>query len=184
MSILTFTKDWLAGKLEHLSERERMMVNYGTMGGGLLILILISLVFSGAISQAERRVVQKTSQLTELLALQGVYQAKKNEETAQLRQIRNSRVKLVSLVESVAQETGVTIAQMQPDVGPQDSKGIVESTLLVRFKGLSIDRLEEFLSKLNNRKGMVFVSHLEINRPYRSKKLDVSMTVITYKLKS
>jgi hypothetical protein len=46
-----------------------------------------------------------------------------------------------------------------------------------------VDRLEDFLERLDAGPGVVVVRRLQVNKPYRRDTLNIEMTVTTYKRK-
>lgn len=168
-----------------LTQREQMIAVGGAAGGGLLILLIIAVVFASAISRAEDRVQSKTKALTEVLVLQGDYKGRKRAGQERMRKLRGkSRVRLVKLVEDAANAAGVSIGQLTPEDGEPNEEGVIESRVQLRANGLSIDRLQDFLSRLENSPGIVIVRRLKISKPYRKDTLDIDVLVTSFKIKS
>lgn len=169
--------------LGRLTERQQLMALGGISAGGLLFLLLIGLWIGSAIRGAEHRVEVKTKQLTELLELQGQYKLRQRQREEQLRQLGRSQVRLVSLVEQAAKDAGVKIGQLRPEDKEPSSDGVIESRVDLRASELSIDRVQKFLSLLEDAEGIVVVRRLKLDRPYRKETLEMELTVTTYKLK-
>ncbi len=184
MSALQIRIDTVRMAFGRLTQREQMMV---VIGGALAVIIVLTgvgLMVSNGISKAERRVAVKTEALTEIIQLQGEYRARQKAQTQRLRSLKSkSNVRLVKLVEDAARNAGVNIGQLSPDEGEPNADGIIESRVDLRASGLSIDRLQDFLSRLESSAGMVIVRRLRVNRPYRKDTLSVDVTVTTYKIK-
>jgi len=170
-----------------LSAREQLMVAGGGAAGGLVLLLLLGLLVSAATRRAEHRVRVKSNTLTQVLLLQGEYKARQREQKERVRQLRRrSHVRLVKLVEDAARNAGVNdkISQLTPEKGEANEDGILESRVQLRASGLSIDRLQDFLSRLESTGSLVILRRLKITRPYRKDTLDIDLMVTTFKLKS
>ena len=138
-----------------LSQQEQFMVLIG--GGALIVVILLGmgLGVSSAITSAEHRVKVKTDQLAEVVRLQGEYKAREREQKKKLAELAKNKVRLVSLVEDVARQSGVEIGQLRPEDSEPTPEGVVESRVDLRASGLSVDRLQDFLQRLNEAPGVV-----------------------------
>ena len=167
-----------------LTQREQFMAIGAGAVATLLLLTLIGYQVSRLITKEQRRVQVKTQQLMEVLSLQGEYKAREQERADRLRTLGRSTVRLVSLVEDAAKQSGVDIGQLRPEDGEPSADGVIESRVDLRASGLSGDRLQDFLVKLEGGSGIVMVRRLKITRPYRKDVADVELTVTTYKLKS
>ncbi len=184
MSSLTNRIDALRMAFDRLTQREQMMVVAGGALAVIIILTGVGLMVSQGISKAEKRVAVKGEALTEIIHLQGEYRARQQVQSQRLRSLKSkSNVRLVKLVEDAARNAGVNIGQLSPDEGEPNADGIVESRVDLRASGLSIDRLQDFLSRLESSAGMVIVRRLRINKPYRKDTLSIEVTVTTYKVK-
>lgn len=185
MSVLRSRIDAVQMAFGRLTQREQMIVIGASALATLLILIGVGVGVSGAISRVERRVSVNTGILAQVLELEGEYKARQRAQDTRLRGLKGkSKVRLVKLVEDAALNAGVDIGQLSPDEGEPNDDGIVESRVDLRAQGLSIDRLQDFLSRLENSGGMVIVRRLKINKPYRKETLNIDLTVTTYRVKS
>ena len=167
-----------------LTQREQFMIFGGGLGGGVLMLLLTGVMLASSINKVEHRIKVKSGQLNELIALQGEYKLRQVEKEQQLRGLRRSKVRLVSLVEDIARRVEVEIGQLRPEEGEPGPDGIVESRVDLRANGLSIDRLQKFLNEIENAKGTVVIQRLKILKPYRKERLDIELGITTYKVKS
>jgi type II secretory pathway component PulM len=166
-----------------LSQQEQLMI---LLGGGVTVLVgLLALGWgvSSAITRTEHRVKVKTDQLAEVVQLQGEYKARERETKQKLAQLTRNDVRLVSLVEDVARQSGVEIGQLRPEESEPTPEGIIEARVDLRASNLSVDRLEDFLERLDAAPGVVVVRRLKVNKPYRRDTLNIEMTVTTYKRK-
>ena len=170
--------------LGRLSQREQLMALGGMGAGALVILLGLGLAVSSAIRRTEHRVKVKSGQLMEVMAHQGEYRARQREQQARMRELKRNAVRLVHLVEDAARQAGVSIGQLRPEDGEPNDEGIVESRVELRASGLSADRLEDFLRRLEKAPGTVILRRMKINRPYRKDTVNLELSVITYKMKS
>jgi hypothetical protein len=168
-----------------LTQREQMMVVAGGALAVLVILTGVGLLVSNAITKAERRVKIKTEGLAEIMELQGEYKARQAVQERRLRDLKStSNVRLVKLVEDAERSSGVDIGQLNPDQSPPNADGVVESRVDLRASNLSVDRLQDFLNKLEGSPGAVVIRRLKVNKPYRKDTLNVELTVTSYTVKS
>ena len=169
---------------ERLTQREKLMVVVGGVSGFLVVLLAIALGFSNSISKTEHRINIKTDQLSQLLAMQGEYKARQSEQERRMRELARSKVRLVSLVEEAARKSQVEIGQLRPETGEPNSEGVVESRVNLRATGLSVDRLKDFLERIEKSQGVVVVKRLKMNKPFRKDTVDIELTITTYKVQS
>ena len=105
-----------------LTQREQLMVvGIGGMAGVIMLLVIGALV-SSAITREQHRVKVKTEQLMQVLSLQGEYKTRQLERKQRLETLGRSNVRLVSLVEDSAKQTGVDIGQLRPEDGDPSSR--------------------------------------------------------------
>lgn len=166
-----------------LTQREQLIVVSGTAVAAVLLLLLIGAGVSSAITREQHRVRVKTEQLMQVLALQGEYKTRQAERKQRLDVLARSNVRLVSLVEDSAKQAGVDIGQLRPEDGEPSADGVIESRVDLRASGMSADRLQDFLSRLETAQGVVVVRRLKIDKPYRRDTADIEMSISTFKLK-
>lgn len=176
-AVLEPVRTWFEG----LNAREQAIVAGGAGLGGLLVLMLIGGALSSSIAQVEKRIALKTNQLAEVVRLQSDYKAREAERRARLGELERSNVQLVPTVEEAARFAGFSIGEIRPEQGPPNDEGVVESRVDLQASGLTINRLEKFLTKLEKTRGVVTVPRLEVQKPYRKETLNIKMTVATYK---
>jgi hypothetical protein len=178
--------DQVSAAFGRLTQREQVIVIGGGVGGILFILLMIGMLISGAIGRAEDRVKTKTEALTQVLQLQGEYRAKQQEQKDLMAQLSRAKVGLVKHVSEAARQAGIEkdIGRMQPEEREPNAEGIFESRVEVTASNLSIDRLQDFLSRIEQAPGIVIIDKLRINKPFRKDTLDVELTVMTFQVKS
>lgn len=183
MNKLRQVRDAARLALSRLTQREQLMVVGGAAAATLLILLIISMLVTRAIAREQHKVEVKTAQLFGVLALQGEYQTRQAEQAQRMRSLQSSNIRLISLVEDAARQSGVEIGQLRPEDGEPSSNGVIESRVDLRAAGLSADRLQAFLNRLDSNTGIVIVRHLKVTRPYRKDTVDIEATVSTFKMK-
>ena len=177
-------RDQIRLAFERLTQREQLMVVGGSAGAILLSLMLLGLVVSRAIASERGRVRVHTEQLLQVQALQGEFRARQAERQERLRALSASNVRLVGLVEEAARQAGIEIGQLRPEDGEPATDGVIESRVDLRAAGLSADRLQDFINRIEGGPGVVIVRRLKITRPYRKDVADIELTVTTYRLRA
>ena len=167
-----------------LTQREQFIVVGVAAALSLLFLIGVGLLVGSAITREEHRVHVKTEQLAQVLGLQTEYKTRQAERAERLRSLGSSNIRLVSLVEDTAKQSGVEIGQLRPEEGEASTDGVIESRVDLRASGLTADRLQDFLNRLESSAGIVVVRRLKITRPYSKDVADLELSVSTFKLKS
>lgn len=167
-----------------LTQREQMIVAGGGAGTVLLLLSTLAWLMSSAMDKAEHRIAVKTEQLQQVLTLQGEYRSRQEERAARMRELGGAHVRLVSLIEETARLSGIEIGQLHPEDGEPSADGIIESRVDLRAAGISADRLQDFLDRIEKSPGVVIVRRLRVNRPYSKDTVEIELTVTTYKMKA
>ena len=167
-----------------LTQREQFIVLGGGIASLLIVLLGVGLLVSKSIDKTEYRLKIKTEQLLQVFELQGAYKRGQEERAQQLKDLSRSKVRLISLVEEAARKASVNIGQLRPEEGEPSADGVIESVVELRARGLSAERLQDFLTRLEQSRGIVIVKRLKINKPYRKDTVDIELTVTTFKVKS
>lgn len=167
-----------------LTLREQILV-LSTAG----LVVVMGLVGAGwgissAIGRAEQRLKSKAQALEDVLSLEGEYRTKQDAQKERLQRLSGSQVRLVKLVEDAAKESGIEIGQLRPEDTEPNPEGIITSRVDLRAQNLSVDRLKDFLERLENAPGIVIVDRLKIDRPYKKDTLNIDVTVTTYRMKT
>jgi hypothetical protein len=184
MSDLKNRLEAISAAFARLNQREQVFVLGGAVGGILFILLLIGTLVGSAIGRAETRVKQQTDALAQVMLLQGEYKAKQNAQKEVLAQLSRSQVPLIKQVEDAARAAGIDkdVGKMQKNDGDPNAEGVKELRVEVAASNLSIDRLQDFLTRLQQSAGVVIVDKLKINKPFRKETLDVELTVMTFQV--
>lgn len=173
-------KDELQRIFSRMTKRDQMVAVVGVAGVFLVLMLGVGWAFSSAVARGEHRVEVKRRQLVEVLKLQGAYKEREKQRREDLRKLTRSKIRLVSLVEKVARQAGVEIGQLRPEKREPNADGLVEERVDLRAAGLSVDRLQDFLTRLEGAPGVVVVDRLRVKKPYRKEELDLELTVLTY----
>lgn len=170
--------------ISRLTQREQFAVVGGGIGMVAAIFICSHVLLSRAIDVQQRRVDTRTQQLMEILALRGDYHRRQQEHADRIRELANSQVRLISLVEESAKQAGIDIGQLRPEDGEPGSDGVYESRVDLRAAGLSADRLQEFINLLESGSGIVVVRHIKVSRPYKKDLADIEMSISAFRMKA
>lgn len=173
----------ITDSFEQLSFRERIMVG----AGGVMLLIFICftswIVLNRKVELAQTRNIAKTKQLAELVKLQSTFSKREMEGKQLQNKLKNNKIRLISHLEGAAKTAGVEIGKMTPHDSAPDADGIVETTVTIKLQKLSITRLQEFLTRVEDSQGIVFVKRLKVNKRFDDKSLlDAELAISTYKI--
>ena len=174
----------IKASFDRLSPREKKVVALGTAVGGIFILSVSFYWVGTSLSNAERRVKAKTEQLVQILALEDGFKAREVERISKMKGLEHNAVRLVSVVEEAARQSGVEIGQLTPEDGAPNKDGVVESRLQMKAANLSIDRVQDFMGRLEKTPGVMIVRRLDLKKPYKKDTLDLELSLVTYKRKS
>lgn len=174
----------LGTSFQRLSERERRLV---LLTGVVAIVFFVgggSWAASGALEAKEKRVKAKQEQIDQILSLRERYQeAEQNEKRAASR-VKSNTTSLFSLLQKTAGELGLQLNDLNERKMPVKDTDLVEVSVDVNLKEVSIDKLNAFLEKIEGKRrdGVVKVQKLKVKTRFDAPDLlEVSMTVATWK---
>lgn len=169
---------------ENLSAREQVAA---ILMGFLLLSMVV--VFGGYfvnrdLERAERRIEAKTDKLQEVADLRSDYKrrlAEQNRLAAEVR--RNNEMRILSYLEDLATKADLTLKNATERQGEATGSDLVkEEAAEVRIDNVSLDRLHDFLRRIEEGNPLVKVRRLKIKTRFDNEKmLDASVTVGTYK---
>lgn len=176
--------DALYAAFDRLSSREQSLL--------LLIIVLVlggivgfgSFFTSRSLARQEKRIEAKLGQLREVAELRADYQARLREQQRLTNEVRaNGTTRILSLVEKVARDSGIELKNAAQRPGqPTGSPEVREETAKVTVEAVSLDRLDDFLKRLDEANRLVVIRGLRIKPNYeKSKRLDATVTVGTFK---
>lgn len=179
--------DNLSASFERLSQREQYMSLFVAVAGLALVLGLSSFFVSKDLGLRHKRIAAKKEKLIELANLRGDYQrrlADQNRLAAEIR--RNNTVRLLSYIEDVSKHAGVSVENAQERPGQATGSDVLkEEAAEITVKNVSIDRLYDFLKRIEEGNPLVKVRHLKVRKRFdNAKRLDATVTVGTFKTTS
>lgn len=166
-----------------LSARERVMVSAAAACVAALVVLLVWLQVSGAISARERRIEEKTRMLSQIGKLTQGYRQAQAERSALEGRLRSPPVALMSFVSQTGQQLGVEVPDLRPG-SPGGSEGIAEESVEVNLARIELPKLARLLDGLERGPGVIKVRRLRITtRSDDPALVDVTLLVATYRLK-
>ncbi len=177
--------DELFSAFERLSSREQsllLLVLVLLLGGGVFF---SSYFFSRGIERQEKRIEAKIRQLEEIAGLRADYQNRLREQQRLTGEVRsNANTRILSYVERVANDSGVQLQNATERPGqPTGSPEVREESAKVTVQSVSIDRLDDFLRRLDTGNRLIQVREVRVNPNYENnKRLDATVTIGTFKV--
>lgn len=179
--------DRLTGSFERLSRREQVMVLFVIVVGFGFVLGMANYLVSKDLAKREKRIEAKLAQLHQIAGLRGDYQrrlAEQNRIAGEIR--RNNGMRLLSYIEETAKRSSIEIGNAQDRAGAQLGGGVLkEEDAEISIRDVSIDRLYDFLKRLEEGNALVKVRQLKVRKRYADpKRLEATITVGTFKTTS
>lgn len=174
----------MGASFERLSSREQGLAIF-------LIAMLISLavgmstyVINKDLKRRETRISAKLTQLEVLAGLKSDYQRRLADQKRLAAKIRNNnKTRLLSYIETVSKQANTEIKNASERAGkPTGSDLLKEVAAEVRVENVSIDRLHDFLKRIEEGNDLVKVRELQIETRFdNAKMLNAKVTVGTFK---
>ncbi|MFO0723242.1 MAG: hypothetical protein U1E65_05645 [Myxococcota bacterium] len=177
----------LGASFERLSQREQYMALFVTIAGLGLILGLATFFVQKDLGLRQKRILAKTEKLVELANLRGDYQRRLADQNRLASEIRkNNSVRLLSYIEEVSKHAGINVENAQERPGQATGSDILkEEAAEITVKSVSIDRLYDFLKRVEEGNALVKIRHLKVRKRFDNpKRLDATITVGTFKTTS
>lgn len=179
--------DRIATSFERLSRREQVMVAFVVISAFTMVVGLGWYFTSRDLAKREKRIAAKLSQLEQVAGLRGDYQrrlADQNRIASEIR--RNNTMRLLSYIEDTAKRSSIEIGNAQERAGSLIGGGILkEEDAEITVRDVSIDRLYDFLKRLEEGNVLVRVRQLKVKKRYADpKRLEATITVGTFKTTS
>lgn len=174
----------LSNSLSTLSQRERRMVLVAAGAVAVFVVFMVSLSFSNTADAIRRRTAAKVVRLDEVQQLASGYREQKAAQEALERQLAGSNVRLISLLEEKAKQTGLELPSInpRPDAALENPR-IIESGVEVTLTDVKLNRLVEFLTALEAGPGIVKVKYLRLEPRVANETVTAWLTIATYHLK-
>lgn len=174
--------------LERLSPREKYMVGGVAVTFVLFVGFLIWLWVSSSLGSLERRIADKSAKLETILDLRQEFeQAKRDQKRSEDRIQKARNIQLMGTLEQLAKQIGINTGDME--MNPRASASTPESRVDeekvdVDLKQITIDRLVEFLERVEQKSEVIAVRTLHIRKNFKDPSmLDVGFTVSKFQLK-
>ena len=169
---------------DSLSSREQVMVllMFGTIF--FMVLGLGGFLVKRDLAARERRIEAKLKKLEEAASLRSDYRRRLAEQKRVAGQIkRNNKVRLLSYLEKLSQQSNVSLKNASERPGESTGSDLVkEEAAEVKISNVSLDRLHDFLKRIEEGNPLVKVRRLRIKTRFDNPKmLDATITVGTYK---
>ena len=132
----------------------------------------------------EKRIAAKSEKLKEIAQLRSDYKRRLAEQQRIANQVRrNNNMRLLSYLENLSEKSNLSLKNATDRPGEATgSDQVKEEMAEVRVDNVSLDRLHDFLRRIEEGNPLVKVRRLKIKSRYDNKEmLDVSITVGTYK---
>lgn len=136
------------------------------------------------LTKRERRIAAKTEKLKEIGQLRSDYKRRLAEQKRIAAQVRkNNNIRILSYLENLSTAAGLTLKGASERQGePTGSEAVKEEAAEVRIDNVSLDRLHDYLRRIEEGNPLVKVRRLKIKTRFDNKEmLDAWVTVGTYK---
>ena len=165
-------KEKLLAQFAALSEREQRLV-------GVTALVAIVFIFGGgfmlmqsSLKNKEKQIKAQNEQLGQILALESDYNASKNAQREEMKRLEGKNISLFSLLQNSASELGLSLKDLNEKKSPIKDSEMVQVSVDVNLKEVSIDKLTGFLesSESKSGKGLVKVTRLKTKTRFDPKR--------------
>lgn len=174
----------LYAAFQRLSEREKRLVTLTAVVAIVFVVGGGTWGASGALESKQKRVQARSEQIAQLEALRERYQDAEQQEKRAAQRVKSNNVSLFSLLQKTAGELGLQLNDLNERKLPVKDSDLVEVSVEVNLKEVSIDKLNSFLEKIEGRRrdGIVKVQKLKVKTRFDNPEmLEVNMTVATWK---
>ena len=179
------TIDSLSSSFERLSGREQVMTLFLVITVFVFILGISTYFVGRDFERRTKRIAAKSKKLGELQGLRADYQRRLSDQNRLAEQIRkNNNTRLLSYIENVSKQANTEIRNAAERSGQNSgSSALKEVAAEVSVQNVSIDRLYDFLKRIESGNRLVKVRKLEIKTRFDNPKmLDAKVTVGTFKV--
>lgn len=174
----------LTAAFERLSGREQGMVLF-------MIVAILGMIFGFGgyfvnkdLTARSKRIAAKTNKLEEIGRLRTDYQRRLNEQKRIANEVRsNKSMRILSYLEDLSKKANIELGNASERGGePTGSDLVKEEAAEVMIKNVSLDRLYDFLERIEKGNRLVKVRRLKIKKRFdNNKMLDATVTVGTFK---
>ena len=174
----------LGGQFERLSSREQIIALLMIMVLGGMVLGLGTFFVKRDLGRRDMRIAAKFEKLEKLAGLKGDYQRRLSEQNRLAAEIRrNNKTRLLSYIEDVSKKASIQLKNAAERQGEATGSDLLKEVAAeVKVENVSIDRLYDFLNRLERGNRLVKVRKLEIETRFdNAKMLNAKVTVGTFK---
>ena len=184
MSAITDLQATVQSSFAALSAREKRMVGGAAAAVACFAIFMVVLSFGNKAESIRKRTAEKISKLDEVQTLAAGYRDAKARQDALEAQLRASNVRLVSYLEDKAKPAGIELPSINPKADmPIEGSKIVESSVEVTLSDVRLDRLVDFLQKVEAGPGVVKVKNLRLEPRVAQETVTAWVTISTYRMK-
>jgi len=161
-------KNSIRTNLEHLSDREKMMLGVMFIAVFMLIFYMIYyFMFFKKIKTAQKTLSRYEDAMLDLKIEGEAYLVNKKMKNMNRFKPAEKEVHLYSLIGSLAKKNNLEIKTINEKPVTQKFKGITEKDVEVYMQGVSLDVLAPFLVSIEkNTKAPMYIKTLKMNRDY------------------
>jgi len=179
------TIDSLTTAFERLSGREQIMTLFLVVSIFTFVLGMSTYFVQKDLTRRTARIAAKEKKLVELQGLRADYQrrlADQNRLAAEIR--KNNSTRLLSYIETVSKQANTEIRNAAERSGQAIGSGALKEVgAEVSVQNVSIDRLYDFLKRIEGGNRLIKVRKLDIKTRFDNPKmLDAKVTVGTFKV--
>lgn len=174
----------LQESFSRLNERERVLVSITAAVAVVFIIVGLGWWGNSAIDSRRKSVVLKKEKLAQILALEDKYKEAAALEKKATQKLERNSVSLFSLLQKTAGELNLKLNDLNERKTPVRDTEIEAVSVEVNLKQLSVDKLNQFIEKIEGRSkdGLVKIVKLKVKTRFDNPELlDVNMTVSTWK---
>jgi F0F1-type ATP synthase membrane subunit b/b' len=176
--------DWITAAFGRLSGREQVTALASAIGLLLFLAGIGTFFVSKDLRTREKRIADKIVQLEKLAVLKGDYQRRLADQNRLAAEIKtNNSIRLLSYLEEISKQSNIELGNAQERGGEATGSDLLKEVAAeVMIKNVSIDRLYDFLRRIEEGNRLVRVRRLKVKSRFDNQKmLDASVTVGTYK---
>lgn len=169
---------------DNLSPRDQILALVLSMTLFAMVLGFGGYLVKRDLGKRETRIAAKVSKLQEIGQLRSDYQRRLREQQQLASRVRrNNNMRILSYLENLSTNAGLTLKGASERQGEATgSDAVKEEAAEVRIDNVSLDRLYDFLRRIEEGNPLVKVRRLKIKTRFDNKEmLDASVTVGTFK---
>lgn len=179
--------DQLNSALDRLNPREQAMVVFLVLAIFTMLLGFGGYFTNKQLHRRQAQISARIEKLKQVGQLQGDYKRRLAEQDRLAKTVQdNNGLQLLSYLEDAGKKAEVELKNIRERAGlPTGSDRVKEVAAEVVIKDISIDRLYDFLRRIEQGNPLVKIRKLKVKTRFDNKKrLDASITIGTYKTKS